>query len=234
MRRPLTLATVPTLALIGLAAAPAMSSAATITPSAACYSTLFDSSKPAGARLQYQPMTGTITGGTPGGRFQIYGVGGKASSQVGTFDAAGNASYTITSYSSPGINPSAGREVKLEVQEFGAVSGVTGATSVKVSTISADVALRPSSPRKARVIRVSATPFAGKKLYGFITRGSKSSRVLKRITIGTGNVCGYARKKAVVAPSNYRNGNYRLYINAGKKLNKDLAVSYGFRIRRVF
>lgn len=233
MRRHLTLATVPTLALIGLAAVPAISSAATITPGAACYSTLFDDSKPSGQRLQYQPMTGTITGGTPGGRFQIYGVGGKAGSQVGTFDAAGNANYTIDSYSSPGINPSAGRAVKLEVQEFAAGgSPVTGSADVKVSTISADVSIRPSNPRKSRVVRVSATPFAGKKVYGFITRGSKSSKVLKRISLGTANVCGYARRKAVVAPSNYRTGSYRLYINAGTKLNKDQAVSYGFRIRR--
>lgn len=236
MPRPLMLATVPAAALLGLAAIPAAGTAAAIAPSAPCYATLYDDSKPSGQKLQWQPMTGTITGGTPNGRFQIYGVGGKAGSQVGTFDAAGNAAYTITSYSSPGINPSAGRTVKLEVKEFAAgASPVTGSTSVKVSTVAVDVATRPSSPRAKRVVRVSGTPFAGQRLYGFIVRGSKSSRVLKRISLGKANACGYARTKAVVAPSNYRTGSYRLYINAGKKLDKSKAIANGFRIfRRAF
>jgi len=234
MPRPMTLAAVPAIAMLGLAAVPAVGSAATITPSAPCYATLYDDSKPSGQKLQYQPMVGTITGGTPGGRFQIYGVGGKAGSQVGNFDGAGNASYTIASYSTPGINPSAGRTVKLEVTEFLGAGGtpITGSASVKVSTIAVDVATRPSNPRKARVVRVSGTPFANQKLYGFIVRGSKSSKVLKRISLGTANACGYARKRAIVAPSSYRTGSYRLYINAGKKLDKSKAIANGFRIFR--
>lgn len=236
MPRPLTLAAVPAAALLGLAAIPAAGTAATIAPSAPCYATLYDTSKPSGQRLQWQPMTGTISGGAPGGRFQIYGVGGKAGSQVGNFDAAGNAAFTITSYSTPGINPSAGRTVKLEVREFGpGASPVTGSASVKVSTVAVDVATRPSNPRRKRVVRVSGTPFAGQKLYGFIVRGSKSSRVLKRISLGTANACGYARTRAVVAPRSYRTGTYRLYINPGKKLDKSKAIANGFRIfRRAF
>ncbi|CAB4943045.1 unannotated protein [freshwater metagenome] len=228
MPRPTALAAIPAIAVLGLAAVPAASSAATIAPSSACYSTLFQNSK-----LTYQPMTGTITGGTPGGRFQIFGVGGKASSQVGNFDAAGNAGYSITSYSSPGINPSAGRTVELQVREFAAGgSPITGSTKVKVSTIAIDVKNTPRSPRAKRVIRVSGTPFAGQRLYGFVVRGSKSTRVLKRISMGTANACGYARTRGVVAPSNYRTGSYRLYINAGKKLDKSKAIGYGFRISR--
>jgi hypothetical protein len=230
MPRSLSLAAVPAVALLGLVAVPAASSAATITPSAPCYSTLFQNSK-----LSYQPMTGTITGGTPGGRFQIFGVGGKASDMVGNFDAAGNAAYTITSYSNPGINPSAGRSVELQVTEFlPGGSQVTGAASVKVSTISADVESRPSNPRRARVVRASGTPFANQKLYGFVVRGKSSSRVLKRISLGTANVCGYVRTKAVVAPNNYRTGSYRLYINAGKSLKKSKAIAYSFSITRHF
>jgi hypothetical protein len=228
MPRSFSLAAVPTIALLGLAAVPAASSAATIAPSAPCYATLYQNSK-----LSYQPMTGTISGGTPGGRFQIYGVGGKASSMVGNFDAAGNAAYTLTSYSNPGINPSAGRTVGLEVTEFAAGgSVVTGTTTVKVTTISADVESRPSNPRRARVVRASGTPFANQKLYGFVVRGTSSSRVLKRISLGTANVCGYVRTKAVVAPSTYRTGTYRLYINAGKSLKKSEAIAYSFRITR--
>lgn len=231
MPRPTLLAAVPAAALLGLAAIPAAGSAATIAPSAPCYATLFQDSK-----LTYQPMTGTITGGTPGGRFQIFGVGGKASSQVGNFDAAGNAPYAITSYSSPGINPSAGRTVELQVREFAAGgSPVTGSAKVKVTTIAVDVATKPRSPRSKRVVRVSGTPFANQRLYGFIVRGTKSSRVLKRISLGKANACGYARTKAVVAPSNYRTGTYRLYINPGKKLDKKNAIANGFRIfRRAF
>jgi hypothetical protein len=228
MSRSLSLAAVPAIALLGLAAVPAASSAATIAPSAPCYSTLYQNGK-----LSYQPMTGTITGGTPGGRFQIYGVGGKAGSQVGTFDAAGNASYTISSYSNPGINPSAGRTVKLEVTEFVAgASPITGSASVKVSTISVDVESRPSNPLRARVVRASGTPFANQSMYGFVVRGSKSSKVLKRISLGKANECGYVRRKSVVAPRSYRTGSYRLYINAGKSLKKSQAIAYGFRITR--
>lgn len=232
MPRPTLLAAVPAAALLGLAAVPASGTAAAIVPSAPCYATLFQSGK----GITYQPMTGTITGGTPGGRFQIFGVGGKASSQVGNFDAAGNAAYSISSYSSPGINPSAGRTVELQVREFAAgASPITGAAKVKVTTIAVDVNTKPRSPRSKRVVRVSGTPFAGQRLYGFVVRGSKSSRVLKRISLGRANACGYARTRAVVAPSNYRTGNYRLYINAGKKLDKDKAIANGFRIfRRAF
>lgn len=233
MPRPLSLATIPAAAILGLAAIPAAGSAATIAPSAPCYATSYDQSRPSGERLQWQPMTGTISGGTPGGRFQIYGVGGKAGSQVGNFDAAGNASYTITSYSSPGISPSAGRTVRLEVTEFvNGTSPVTGAVDVKVSTLAVDVASRPSSPLRKRVVRVSGTPFAGQQLYGFVVRGKKGSRVLKRISLGRANACGYARTRAVVAPSRYRTGTYSLYINPGKKLKKSSAVGYSFRITR--
>lgn len=228
MPRPLVLAAAPAFAALGLAALPAVGSASTITPSAACYSTLFQS-----GHLSYQPMQGTITGGTPGGTFQIYGVGGKASDQTGTFDATGSAPYSISSYSSPGINPSAGRSVKLEVKEFAAgASPVTGSTSLKISTISIDVALKPRSPRSKRVVRISGTPFAGQKLHGFIVRGKHGKKVLKKFSLGTANACGYARTRAVVAPSNYRTGSYYLYINAGKKLDKNKALGSGFRISR--
>lgn len=229
MPRPLSLVAAPTIALFGLAAVPAVGSAATITPSAPCYSSLY---RP--GNTQYQPITGTISGGTPGGRFQIYGVGGKAGSQVGNFDAAGNASYSIGgSYSTAGIYPSAGRAVKLEVTEFQpGGSPITGSVDIKTATIAVDVSTKPSNPRKKRLVRASATIFAGQKVYGFIVRGTKSTKVLKRFEIGTGNVCGYVSRRAVVAPTNYRTGSYTLYVNAGKKLDKAKALGSGFRIRR--
>ncbi|MDO9406806.1 hypothetical protein [Patulibacter sp.] len=233
MPRPSALAALPAAAaVLGLAALPAVSSAATIVPSAPCYATQFANSK-----LSYQPMTGTITGGTPGGRFQIFGVDGKAAGQVGNFDAAGNAQYTITSFSSAGINPSAGRTIELQVREFGAGgSPITGSTKVKVSTVAIDVANRPSSPRSKRVFRVSSTSYAGQKLYAFVVKGKSSRKVLKRISLGTANECGYVRKKTVTVPSRYQiNKNYYIYVNPGKKLDKSKSPSiYRFSISRRF
>ncbi|WP_026911586.1 hypothetical protein [Patulibacter minatonensis] len=232
MSRPLALAAAPALAMLGIAAVPTVASAATIAPSAPCYASQYRPTSAGGT--QYQPITGTITGGTPGGRFQISGVGGKAGFQSGNFDAAGNATYTLSEgFSTAGIYPSAGRTVKLEVKEFGASGTLTtGTTSIKTSTIAIDVALRPRSPRSKRVVRVSAPAFAGQKLYGFIVRGKSGKKVLRKFSLGTGNTCGYARTRAVVAPRNYATGNYYLYINAGSKLNKDKAIGNGFRIRR--
>jgi hypothetical protein len=54
--------------------------------------------------------------------------------------------------------------------------------------------------------------------------------VLRRISLGTANVCGFVTRKAVVAPRSFRNGTYRLYVNAGSTLNKPASLAYSFRI----
>jgi hypothetical protein len=233
MPRPLLLAAAPAAAMIGVAAAPAVASAATtITPSVPCYVSVYHPLDKGGT--VWQPITGSISGGTPGADFQIYGVGGKAGSVIGTYDPAGNATFTITGSYNTGINPSAGRTVKLEVKEFAAGGGtsVTGSTNIKVSTVSADVASSPRSSRAKRVVRVSNPTYAGKRVYGFVVRGKSGKTVLRRISLGKANVCGYARAKAVVAPRAFRTGSYYLYINPGKKLNKDRALAYSFRLTR--
>ena len=57
-----------------------------------------------------------------------------------------------------------------------------------------------------------------------------SGRVLRRVRLGGANACGYVRTRAVVAPRGRGGGSYVLYVNAGRRLNKNKAVAFGFRI----
>lgn len=68
-------------------------------------------------------------------------------------------------------------------------------------------------------------------MYGFVVKGT-SRRVLRRIDLGTANGCGFTTKKKIVAPENFAPGTYRLYINAGRSLDKPRAVGTQFRITR--
>ena len=189
-----------------------------------------------------QPILITLTGGTPGAGYVVAAsVPGKAlgtaGSADGNFDAAGNATTQIADVFPPSgtINPIKGQAVDISVQDF----GVDGAPSVPighvlVTNLALTVSSKPSSPHARRAIRVSGTPFAHRSVFGFITK-SHGSHVLKRIALGRGNVCGFASTKAVVAPKDFRVGTYRLYINAGKKLNKRKALFTSFQIfRRAF
>ncbi len=215
------------------AAIPASAGAATVTLDKACYGKV-----PLGGS---EPVVATITGGTPGGRFQlIFSVPGKASgtagSQSGDFDAAGNAVVTYQGIRPPRttINPSKGQTINVSITDYAAGGVEQPAGSFKVSTISMSVARKPSNPRSRRAVKVSATPFAGQTLYGFITKPD-STRVLKKFRVGKANECGYAERRAVVAPRSYRTGSYRLYINPGSSLKKSAAVWSSFRIfRRAF
>lgn len=212
------------------AAAPAAAGAATVTVDKPCYGKI-----PLGGS---EPVVATITGGTPGGRFQLIfsvpgGASGSAGSQSGDFDAAGNAVVTYQGIRPPRttIDPSKGQTIDVSVTDFAAGGVEQPSGSFKVTTIALDVATRPGNPRAKRAVKVSGTPFANRVVYGFITKPG-SSKVLKRFRIGKGNVCGYAERRAVVAPTRYRTGNYRLYVNAGPKLDKPRAISSAFRIFR--
>lgn len=212
------------------AAISASADAATVSLNKPCYGKI-----PLGAS---EPVVATITGGTPNGRFQlIFSVPGKASgtagSQSGDFDAAGNAVVTYEGIHPPRttIDPSRGQTINVSITDYGAGGVEQPAGSFKVTTVALDVATRPSNPRRKRAVKVSGTPFADQTLYGFVTK-SNSSRVLRKFKIGKGNACGYAERRAVVAPRSYRTGSYRLYVNTGSKLNKDLALWSSFRITR--
>jgi predicted S18 family serine protease len=220
----------PLLILVALLAVPASASALSVTLDRPCYTNVPSKGS--------QPIVGTITGGTPGANFIFNATQpgqstGSAGSVSGTFDAAGNAVATITGVLPPSgsIGPVRGQSVDLSVADYG-----TGATPADVpvgkaliTNFAVAVGSTPSNPRKARSVAVSGGPFAGKTLYGFITKAG-STHVLRTFRVGKGNVCGYARTRHVVAPPSYRTGHYRLYVNAGRKLQPRLAVAYGFRI----
>jgi hypothetical protein len=183
-----------------------------------------------------EPLTVTLTGGTPGGRYLVAatvpGKGlGSAGSTSGNFDAAGNAVASITDVSPPGgtINPTSGRKVQLTVQDYGADAAVVPLGTTRITNIAVSISSTPRSPRAHRAVAVSGTPFANQVLYGFVTKPG-SSRVLRRVPLGRGNVCGYVSTKRVIAPKTFRAGSYRFYVNAGPTLHKSKAVGYAFRI----
>ncbi|HEY4278195.1 MAG TPA: hypothetical protein VGM91_08255 [Conexibacter sp.] len=186
-----------------------------------------------------EPLTVQLSGGTPGADYivsaTVPGKGlGSAGSVDGTFDAAGNALAQIPDVFPPNgtIDPTRGQKVDLSVADYGAGGTDVPLGDTLITNIALDVANKPTAPTARRAITVSGSPFAGKRVYGFVVKGSKSSRVVRRIPLGSGNVCGYASaKQAVVAP-HYALGTYRLYVNAGKKLNKSRALAYQFSITR--
>lgn len=215
-------------------AGPAIASAATGTLNQACYTHV--------PTRGSQPIVITLTGGTPGADYEVAatvpGKGlGSAGSADGTFDAAGNATAQITDVSPPSgtIDPTKGQPVSISVQDFG-VTGSPPVTigSALITTLSMSVSDKPSNPHAKRLVRVSGAPFAHQRIYGFITK-LHSTHVLKRVALGRGDVCGFTKAKAVVAPPNFKAGSYRFYVNAGKKLNKKLSLWTSFRIyRKVF
>jgi hypothetical protein len=213
-----------------LFAAPAASAAVTATLNQACYTHI----PTAGS----DPIVATLAGGTPGANFILSAAApgratGSSGSTTGTFDAAGNATAQIQNISPPSgtIGPTRGQTVNLTVQDFGAGGAEQPVGQTLVTNLAMSVASRPRSPRARRQVSVSGTPFAGQRLYGFITRGS-GSRVLRRISLGTANACGFVTARRVVAPRSYAPGNYRLYINAGRSLNKSRALGSRFSITR--
>jgi hypothetical protein len=229
MSRRTSLIGAATVAALSLAPPSAATAAVTGTISAPCYSHI--------VAQDTQPVVVGLTGGTPGAGFVMAATApgkglGSQGSTSGNFDAAGNAIATIESIFPPSgsIDPLKGDVVAITIKDFGvtpAVDTLLGQTLI--TNLGLDVSTTPRNPRAKRTVRVSGTPFAGKKLYGFVVKGT-SRKILKRFSIGTGNVCGYASTKAVVAPKTFRHGTYRLYVNAGTKLDKPNAIMSGFRI----
>lgn len=228
------------LAAVGALAVPASSQAATLQINKACYTHFpppFNTQFP----VRTEPIVVAVTGGTPGARFQVAatvpGKGlGSAGSQSGTFDAAGNGTVQITDVFPPGgsIDAISGKAVQLTVQDFGlAGSGPVRGPNALITNLGLTVDTKPRSPRKGRNVRVSGTVFAGQTLYGFIVKPN-SRKVLKKFKLGKADGCGYIRKKAIVAPRSYAKGNYRLYVNAGKTLDKEKAIYSSFRIFATF
>ncbi|MBF6620172.1 MAG: hypothetical protein ITG02_08060 [Patulibacter sp.] len=205
---------------------PIASNAATITPLKPCYARV----PTEGA----EPLTFSLTGGNPNTRFLLYGVDGKASSVSGTFDAAGNASAVIPNGFGSGrsIGPSKGRTIPMEIKEYpiGAPSAVTGTAKVKVTNVAMDIDLKRRSPFSKATWKVSGlTPIVGKgTLYASYIRGTKGSKVVKRIKLGKPNACGYLRTRKVAPPARqFRT--WTIYVHVGKKLDKSKSISSRLR-----
>lgn len=212
-----------------LLAAPAAASAVTGTIAKPCYSHI--------PTKGTEPIVVTLAAGTPGAGFVVAatvpGKGlGSAGSASGNFDAAGNAVTQISDVFPPSgsIDPIKGEPIVITVKDFGVPAVVDNPIGTTLITnLSMDVSSSPRSPRAHRKITVSGTPFAGRAVYGFVVKGT-SKHVLRRISLGAADGCGYVSAKGIVAPKSYRKGTYRFYINAGPTLNKPLALFSTFRI----
>lgn len=221
-----------TIAAAAVLCVPASAAAVTGVVSKPCYSHL-----PARGS---EPVVVALAGGTPGASFLVSAAGagqglGSEGSVSGTFDAAGNATAEISNVSLPSgsIKPSPGEAVGLTVTDYGPIrfGGMaldTLVAAMLVTNIAIDVG-QSHNPRAHRVVAVSGTPFAGRAMYAFVVHGN-SRKVLRRISLGTANICGYVRARAVVAPRNFRRGSYRLYVNAGSRLDKPHSVGFSFHI----
>jgi hypothetical protein len=219
------------LATAPAAAVPASALAVTGSANKACYSHVPTKGS--------EPVVVSLTGGVPGAGFivaaTIPGKGwGSAGSADGTYDAVGNATVQITDITTPSgtIDPVRGGTIALSVRDFTAAGQAdTQLGTVLVTNLAIKVASKPTSPRKRRRVTVSGTPFANQRLYGFVVKG-KSRHVLHRFSLGRANVCGFASKNALVAPTPLRYGRFRLYVNPGKQLDKATSLGYRFRIYR--
>jgi hypothetical protein len=222
---------VAVLAVLGtLLAAPAGASALSATIDRACYTNVPNRGS--------QPIVATITGGTAKAYFVLYVNApgkhvGTSGSVSGTFDAAGNAVARLTDVFPPSgsVGPRRGERLVISIADYGTGSTPTPVVvgHALITNLAISVVTKPISPRAKRRVRVSGTPFAGKTLYGFITKPG-SAHVLRRFRLGTGGVCGYASSRQVLAPPSYRMGHYRLYVNAGSTLRRRRALVFAFRI----
>jgi hypothetical protein len=185
-----------------------------------------------------EPIVVALTGGTPGARYIVNATGvgkapGSAGFADGAFDAAGNATAQLADVFPPSgaIGPIKGEPLVLSVRDFGAGPAAveTPIAQTLITNLAMEVSAKPRNPRRARAITVSGTFFASQKLYGFVVKGT-NPKVLRRLSLGTADGCGYLKSKGIVAPKSFRRGSYRFYVNVGPKLNKKLAIGSGFRI----
>lgn len=225
--RPILGAAVAALTLFLL---PATASALTARLNEACYTHV----PTAGS----QPVVISLTGGTPNADFLVSatvpGAGdGSAGSTEGTFDAAGNATATLTDIAPPSgtIDPTRGQRILLSIRDYGAGGTEVSIGQTLVTTLSLRVNDHPTNPRARRRVSVSGTPFAHRRVYGFIVK-AHGRRVLRRISLGRGDLCGFTSRRAVVAPRGFHPGSYRFYVNAGRRLNRRLALHTSFTIER--
>lgn len=202
---------------------PATASAATIAPTKACYTNV--------PTKQSENITFTISGGTPGGRFQVavesYGV------LSGNFDGAGNATPTLSGKFGMGtIGPVSGKTFPVTLTEYTASGpAVTGTTTVKATNAALDIARKPTNPFRKRTWRVSGLSplFGGGRLYASYVNGKgSSSKVVKRVRLGSPNACGYLKVKRLLPPKRaYRT--WTVFVHVGPSLDKNKSLAFNFR-----
>jgi hypothetical protein len=227
MRRHHLLLAAPAAALA--LALPGAATASTLTPTKSCFSRVPVKGS--------EPLTFTITGGVPGGRFLVSNPDGLIGSVSGTFDAAGNATSAITDFSVPGggIDPVKGKTVPLQVQEYGGpFSGnVTGGGNVTVTLAALDISNRSlNKPYSRRTWVMSGlTPLFGKgTLYAtWIASGHKKATKISRL--GRPDACGYLRVKRSASPVRH-SGRWKIYVHVGKKLDKKKSLIWNWRVYR--
>lgn len=219
-------ALLPAVLLVPLAGAPAATAAPTASVLLPCHSL-------AALGGPDEPIEIALAGGDPGAAFRLLAARpgrapGSVGAVAGAYDADGDATVRITRMRGLSSAPSPGRTVQLAVQDAGGAVVPVAETLVAPWTV--DVAARPARPGARRVVRVSGTPFAGARLSAFLVRAG-SSKVLRRVTLGTADDCGYVRRSVAIVPRGLRRGSYRVWVGAGTKLRRTAAVHDGLRVR---
>lgn len=234
MSRRTLAAALPAVALLGLAV-PAPSSGSAVSLSRACYTEA--------APGVYQPIQGTVTGARPGFSFQVRGTGGAAASATGTIDGAGNAGFSIPSFTMAGAKPSKGRTIPLEILEGAPGSPLvrTGTGSAKVTNSAMAINLRRRAPFSPATWTISGlNPLFGPgTLYASYSRGryaegSPSPKIFRRIKLGRPtNACGYLRVKKV-APPRRRFETNTIWVHVGPSFVPERSLAYSITTFRSF
>jgi len=180
-----------------------------------------------------EPIDVALSGGEPGAAFRVLATrpgrpAGSVGSAGGTYGADGDATVRIPRLAGIGSAPTAGRAVEIAVQDAAGV--VTPVAETLATTFAVDVAASPSRLGARRVVRVSGTPFADRRLSAFLVRGS-GTKVLRRISLGTADACGYVRRSVAILPRGLRSGSYRVWVGPGTKLRRTAALYDRVRVR---
>lgn len=180
-----------------------------------------------------EPIEVALAGGEPGAAFRVLAAragrpAGSLGAVAGTYDADGDATVRITRLRGIGPTPGAGRSVVIAVQD--AAGAVTPVAETLVTAWSVDVAAAPRRLGARRVVRASGTPFADVRLSAFLVRGS-GSKVLRRVSLGTADGCGYVRRSVAILPRGLRPGAYRVWVGPGTRLRRSDAVYDRLRVR---
>ena len=212
---------------VGASAAPVLSA-----PLAPCYTALPPKGVPS--------IPVSVSGGVAGDPLLIEisdpkGGLGSLGSEAGTFDSNGNGSATLTDIYPPdgeSINPSPGKVADVAVTET--MSDGSQPTTQLGTTLITNRALSLGftylGDNKAHDVSVSGTQFANQSLYGFVVHNGK---VVKRVSLGKANVCGYTQRDFVLVPKHTPTGKYIFYVNAGTKLDPKAAISQAYRVELI-